>query len=259
MSAVDQDLMTQMKAEGLLTDADIAAMTSTEAAAVTEVIELDDSTVLHVTDAIEADESRALIYAAQGVGTDLVENTVHEIVAEGDFAVVEAAAVDDGAAAVPSTKGAKARAKKASTGAGRRVSRVVSSGTLGAYAAGVAGSTLALVEGSDDTVDTATLINSINAKKVQEKAVNLIDARYAGKRLSVFTQIAVRTLKDAGKLTAKTLADLYQNVGSGKSYSPGTARSQAQQMTALLVHFGLASKSGSELVANDQSTFLKAL
>lgn len=88
-------------------------------------------------------------------------------------------------------------------------------------------------------IDAPTLksnLDGINAKKVQEKAQNLIQAIESGKKLSGYTKKAVEVLVADGKITSKSLVDAY--LGSG--LKDGTARAQAQQMTALFKAVGLA-------------------
>jgi len=90
-----------------------------------------------------------------------------------------------------------------------------------------------------DHLDDASLkaaLDSINAKKVAEKAQNVVQAITTGKKLSGFTQLAVKTLVSAGRVSGKTLVEAYQ--ADGKSL--GTARAQAQQMTALFKALGIA-------------------
>jgi len=90
-----------------------------------------------------------------------------------------------------------------------------------------------------DHMDDAALksaLDSINAKKVQEKATNVVQAITSGKKLSGFTKLAVKTLLSNGRINAKTLVEAYQ--ADGKSL--GTARAQAQQMTALFKALGIA-------------------
>jgi hypothetical protein len=89
-------------------------------------------------------------------------------------------------------------------------------------------------------IDQATLdanLAGCNAKKVKEKAENLISAITHGKRLSNYTKIAVHELTTNGRISGKSMADRFQAEG----LSLGTARAQAQQMTALFRLVGAAS------------------
>lgn len=88
-------------------------------------------------------------------------------------------------------------------------------------------------------IDAATLktnLDGCNAKKVQEKAQNLIQAIEVGKKLSRYTSVAIKRLVADGKVTGKGLVETLQNEG----LSVGTARAQAQQMTALFRIAGIA-------------------
>ena len=89
------------------------------------------------------------------------------------------------------------------------------------------------------SIDSATFktnLDGCNAKKVQEKAQNLIQAIETGKKLSRYTSVAVKRLVADGKVTGKGLVEALQ----GEGLSLGTARAQAQQMTALFRIAGIA-------------------
>ena len=89
------------------------------------------------------------------------------------------------------------------------------------------------------SIDPATFktnLDGCNAKKVQEKAQNLIQAIETGKKLSRYTSVAVKRLVADGKVTGKGLVEALQ----GEGLSLGTARAQAQQMTALFRIAGIA-------------------
>jgi hypothetical protein len=103
-------------------------------------------------------------------------------------------------------------------------------------------------------IDEATLkanLDGINAKKVREKADNLIAAIQSGKKLSRYTRDAVEHLKADGRVNGKSIADMFQT----KGLSLGTARAQSQQMTALFKAVGLAAQdNGSkDLVLQDNT------
>lgn len=87
-------------------------------------------------------------------------------------------------------------------------------------------------------IDAATLTANMaacEAIKVKEKANNLIAAIEHGKKLSRYTGIAVAALVADGKVSGKSLVEKFESVG----LSAGTARAQAQQMTALFRMTGL--------------------
>lgn len=76
-------------------------------------------------------------------------------------------------------------------------------------------------------------------KKVREKIDNLMDA-FSGRNLSGYTKLAIKhALKMGGEFTMKDLVTAYED-----SYSPGTARAQAQQMSALFTRMGICDKDG---------------
>lgn len=87
-----------------------------------------------------------------------------------------------------------------------------------------------------DDASLKTALDGINAKKVTEKATNVVQAITTGKKLSGFTKLAVKTLVTDGRVSGKSLVAAYQ--ADGKSL--GTARAQAQQMTALFKALGIA-------------------
>jgi hypothetical protein len=105
------------------------------------------------------------------------------------------------------------------------------------------------------SIDKATMdarLNACNAKKVIEKATNLIQAVEAGKRLSRYTSVAVKTLVSEGRVSGKKLVETFEAEG----LSTGTARAQAQQMTALFKMTGVAAPDATaprELVIADQT------
>lgn len=85
-----------------------------------------------------------------------------------------------------------------------------------------------------------------------EKAQNLIQAIEVGKQLSRYTKVAVKTLVSDGKISGPGMVKKFEEVG----LSTGTARAQAQQMTALFKIVGLAVPdvvSAKELVIADRA------
>lgn len=78
------------------------------------------------------------------------------------------------------------------------------------------------------------------AKKVKEKIENAVARIERGKKLSRFTELAVRKLVTAGEVTSGDLVEAYKADG----LAIGTARAQGQQMTALFRALGLADKDG---------------
>lgn len=93
-----------------------------------------------------------------------------------------------------------------------------------------------------DPASLKTALDGINAKKVAEKAQNLIQCIETGKKLSGFTKLAVKTLTTKGRVTSKDLVEAFQ--ADGKSL--GTARAQSQQMTSLFKQLGIATQDPNE-------------
>lgn len=103
-----------------------------------------------------------------------------------------------------------------------------------------------------DATSLKATLDGINAKKVHEKATNVVASIETGKKLSGFTKLAVKVLADKGQVTAKDLVEAYQ----ADNKSIGTARAQAQQMTALFKALGIATPSSADnkvLVACDNA------
>lgn len=100
-----------------------------------------------------------------------------------------------------------------------------------------------------DPTELKARLDGITAKKVAEKAQNLVQCIETGKKLSGFTALAVRTLAANGSVSSKSLVEAFQ--ADGKSL--GTARAQAQQMTALFKSLGIAAPD-----ANDAKTLVSA-
>lgn len=95
-----------------------------------------------------------------------------------------------------------------------------------------------------------TALDGITAKKVAEKASNVVQAITTGKKLSGFTALAIKLLTEQGHVTSKELVEAYQKDGK----SLGTARAQAQQQTALFKALSIATPDATDakkLVACD--------
>lgn len=103
-------------------------------------------------------------------------------------------------------------------------------------------------------IDQATLdanLAACTAKKVREKIDNLIAAIQTGKKLSVYTQVAVRELVANGSISGKDMVSAFLTAG----LKEGTARAQAQQMTSLFKVVGAVVPDATQkgrLVANDK-------
>lgn len=103
---------------------------------------------------------------------------------------------------------------------------------------------------SMDEAELKTNLDGITAKKVIEKAQNVLQAVESGKKLSRYTADAIKALARDGKVTGKSLVQEFLGAG----LKDGTARAQAQQMTALFKAFGIAlpDPATSELIIADQ-------
>ena len=102
------------------------------------------------------------------------------------------------------------------------------------------------------SVDLASLDGI--AKKVGEKAVNVVQALMTNRNLSVYTQVALRELVNSGSMSSGQLASVYQATqkpNKTETYSKGTANAQAQQMAALFPALGIAVKYGKALKLAD--------
>ena len=102
-------------------------------------------------------------------------------------------------------------------------------------------------------IDQKTFDANLNkaAKKVGEKIVNMRQAIEQGKKLSRYTKDAVQMLDKKGAVSSKELVDHY----TGAGLSDGTARSQAQQLTAVFKMTGVCrpdDKDTKRLVVADQ-------
>lgn len=179
-----------------------------------EVLEMIEGTIAHA-------EAKAEAYATQESDVDLINVPV--------------------VATTTPLPGKPARAKRAASSAPREPRF---NGSAGEFVAAALAD-----DGLKAVVDGMPI-------KVREKAVNLVEHVTKGKALSVYTQVAVDMLKTEGKLSAKKLVEHLQVVSKkngGAGYSIGTARSQAQQQMTLLQGFGIAAKTGTELVPSASS------
>ncbi|MCG5512803.1 hypothetical protein [Ectothiorhodospira shaposhnikovii] len=99
------------------------------------------------------------------------------------------------------------------------------------------------------------------AKKVGEKAVNLLSHINGTAKLSAYTDIAIAYLAKHGSMTTN---DLISHLTSGdhsyrKPYSIGTARSQTHQMFALLPQFKIGVMEGKTMKVNPNSVIFAHL
>lgn len=98
------------------------------------------------------------------------------------------------------------------------------------------------------------------AKKIGEKAVNMLRNRENIGNLQVYTRIGIERLVKAGTMTSKDLTDHYHSGAGGKTYSIGTARAQCNQLMTLLPAFKIATEtSKGTLEINPKSAILASL
>jgi len=90
------------------------------------------------------------------------------------------------------------------------------------------------------------------AKKVGDKAVNLLRNQSEPKKLQNYTRLGLAHLIEEGSTSSKMLTDAFQKAG----YTLGTARSQANQLMALLPALKVADKSGKNLTLNADSSIV---
>lgn len=211
-SAASVDVATEAdEIEELLAQAEAASETSDEN---------EDAAVEEPVEAVEA--------VSQGDVQEVIENDADALLAE-----LEA---DDGSAA-PTTTATKPKRQPKSTSAATTTPAAPKRDFH-----------------SIAQIDKPTLnanLDACNAKKVIEKAQNLIQAIEVGKKLSRYTSVAIKRLVSDGKITGKSLVDALE----GEGLSIGTARAQAQQMTALFQIAGIAQKDATapkELVIADK-------
>lgn len=101
-----------------------------------------------------------------------------------------------------------------------------------------AGAFASLLSDTDRAAFTTRLDEA--AKKVREKIENAVASVDRGKKLSRFTELAVKELVTKGTVTGKDLVTMFE----GQGLAIGTARAQGQQMTAIFRTLGLAAKDG---------------
>lgn len=114
--------------------------------------------------------------------------------------------------------------------------------------------------GLDDTErheKTEAVVDSLNslAKKVGEKAVNLLQAVAGQGSPSVYTQIALDILKKEGECTLTDIKNAYL----AHPYSLGTASAQSSQMMQLFPALGIANRQGSKLSLRPDSALFPML
>ena len=109
----------------------------------------------------------------------------------------------------------------------------------------------------DEGVDA--LMSTIDGapKKVAEKAKNLLRYALGREHVSAVTKFALSKLRDMP--AGFTTVDLVAMLQAERSYSPGTARSQAQQMSRLFGMFDMIAKDGKTMTLQGENSLSKAV
>lgn len=92
------------------------------------------------------------------------------------------------------------------------------------------------------------------AKKVGEKALNLLRNQGSRDAVQVYTRIALDLLIQKGEFTSKDLMKAYATAGDG--YSPGTQAAQSNQIMQLFPALLIADRDGSKLTLRDESVIV---
>lgn len=101
---------------------------------------------------------------------------------------------------------------------------------------------------TDEDVEALKVNVSTLAKKVGEKAINILRHRDNPAGLQTYTRTALNMLVERGTLTSKELTDTLM-----QSYQEGTARSQCNQIMQLFPALKIAKRDGSTLELNADS------
>ena len=238
----DVALFKEMQEAGLLSDAEIAEFS------LKTVIVADEATVQAVIKDIDEQDAREAVYAEQSAEINVVS------MSDTSKAVMTLNAVDaDEVMESISVKFIKVEKMKKT-----RASRKVPVSNLDALKSMFVNM---IHLNAELELTPEELLGQVKAIKVQEKLMNFISNRHSsGNALSVYTRIALETLRNDKKLNASTLADVYMKQGNGsKLYSIGTARSQSQQMTTLLKVLHMVKVDGNMLVVDEDSIYCKTL
>lgn len=219
-------------------------------------VAIDDATLDAELEALIGDATEAAETTAEAVAED-VDIDLEEIEAAAaaetlkQEAYAEQEAEEADAAVATVTPIAKSRAPRSSV-SGMKPSAAIEK-VLGEE--GLARAAM-LVTGEQESPEiTQQLKDTVDslAKKVGDKAVNLL--RYAGQpnKLQGYTRLGIEHLINAGDANSRSLTDHLQAQG----YTIGTARSQANQLMSLLPALGIATRSGKQLTLNKDSGLLK--
>lgn len=117
--------------------------------------------------------------------------------------------------------------------------------TVGMYAARLYGDEIELTPGN--FVSVKELIDGIHAKKIVEKAFDLVRFLRMKVKMSCYTSIGFKELSRCNKMTLPLLFQTMENGTYGVKYSEGTARSQSQQVHSLFKTFKIIDDNGDEI------------
>ncbi len=92
------------------------------------------------------------------------------------------------------------------------------------------------------------------AKKVGDKAVNLLRFHSVPNKLQNYTRLGLEHLVKNGSTSSADLTKLLQGAG----YTIGTARSQANQLMSLFPTLKVANRAGKTLTLNEDSTIVES-
>ena len=108
------------------------------------------------------------------------------------------------------------------------------------------------VESEEAVEELKTTVDSL-AKKVGDKAVNLLRFQKKTEKLQTYTRLGLQFLVEEKQASSKTLTEHLV----AKGYTIGTARSQANQLMALLPALKVADRSARTLALNEKSVIVQ--
>lgn len=103
--------------------------------------------------------------------------------------------------------------------------------------------------------DSVNLIRQCPVK-VQDKALNVVQWMLRGQSLSIFTELCLKELVHRGSTTSAGFRGMLMSEPD-KTYTLGTAGSQAGQMMKLFPVLGIATRIGTTLTINKESPIVK--
>lgn len=164
------------------------------------------------------------------------------------YAEQEGEVADPTAKVTPISAAKKPRTPRVSRAAGAKPSDVLAQVLDTAQLAQAACLVSGEVASEELTDSLMTTINGL-AKKVGDKAVNLLRHNENPAKLQKYTVIGLNTLIAGGDATSRTFTDALMAAG----YTIGTARSQANQLMSLLPALKVAEKNGRQLTLREDS------